>query len=126
MNDIFKSIWAVFAGMLIGAILSIGTDFLLESFGVFPPIADGLFVTWMLALALFYRCVFTILGGYVTSKLAPKNPMKHAVILGSIGVVVSAIGTIVAWDLSDHWYPIALILLTLPCTYLGAKLQMKN
>ncbi len=124
MNDTFKSIWAVFAGMLAGAILSIGTDTILEQLGIFPPITEGLFVTWMLALALFYRCIFTILGGYTTAKLAPSNPMKHAVILGSIGIVVTAIGTVVGWDLSAHWYPIALTILTLPCTYLGAKLQM--
>jgi hypothetical protein len=116
----------VFAGMLAGAILSIGTDTVLEQLEIFPPISEGLFVTWMLSLALFYRCVYTVLSGYITAKLAPQNPMKHVIILGSIGVVVSAIGTIVAWDLSNHWYPIALTLLTFPCVYLGAKLQKRK
>ena len=78
MNSTLKSIWAVVAGILIGATLSIGTDFILESLGVFPPITEGLFVTWMLALALFYRCAYTVLSGYVTAKLAPQNPMVGA------------------------------------------------
>src|SRR5258708_27251802 len=37
--------------------------------------------------------------------------------LGLIGVVVSILGTIAGWDLSAHWYPIALIITALPCTW---------
>ena len=120
-----KSIGAVLAGMLVTAIISIATDSVLEGLGIFPPPSQGLFVTWMLALALFYRSVYAVAGGYVTAKLAPSNPMKHVLILGLIGTAVSIVGTFVGWDLSDHWYPIALVFTSLPCVWLGGKLQTK-
>lgn len=121
-----KSIGAVLAGMIVIVVLSTLTDFILESNGVFPPATEGLYVTWMLALALFYRTVYGIIGGYVTSALAPSNPMKHAVVLGSIGTVLSIVGSVVGWDLSSHWYPIALVITALPSTVAGCKLYFKT
>lgn len=119
----FKSIGAIIAGFITVFVLSVGTDFVLESLGIFPPPIQGLFVTWMLVLALIYRCIYTVAGGYVTAMLAPDRPMHHAVILGLIGIVAATLGTIVAWDLSSHWYPIALVITALPCTWLGGKLK---
>ena len=125
MNSTLKSIGAVLAGMLVTAFISIATDSILEGLGIFPPPAQGLFITWMLALALFYRSVYAVVGGYVAAKLAPSNPMKHVFILGLIGTAASIAGTIVGWNLSDHWYPIALVFTSLPCVWLGGKLQTK-
>ena len=117
-----RSIGAVLAGFVTVAVLSIAADALLEAVGIFPPPSEGLFVTWMLALALLYRCAFTVLGGYVNARLAPTAPVRHAIILGIIGTVAAIIGTIVGWDLSAHWYPLALAVTGLPCTWLGGKL----
>jgi hypothetical protein len=36
-NSILKSIWAVFAGFVSVFVLSVGTDFILESLRIFPP-----------------------------------------------------------------------------------------
>jgi hypothetical protein len=80
----------------------------------------------MLMVALAYRCLFAIAGGYVTAMLAPNRPMRHAIILGLIGVVASILGTITGWNLSAHWYPILLILTSLPCTWLGGKLKISQ
>jgi hypothetical protein len=117
-----RSIGAIIAGIMTNVILSVTVDFILESAGVFPPPSQGLFVTWMLALALAYRCIFAVAGGYVTARLAPAEPMRHVIILACVGTVFGIIGTIVGWDLSDHWYPIALVLTALPCTWFGGKL----
>ncbi len=125
-KNIFKSIWAVLAGFITVVVLSVGTDFVLEALNIFPPIGTGLFIPWMLVLALVYRSIYTVAGGYVTAMLAPNRPMRHAVILGIIGVVAATLGTIAGWDLSAHWYPIALIITALPCTWLGAKLKLRK
>ena len=122
---VFKSVRAILAGIITGAALSIGTDKILEKAGFFPPQQPGLFLWWMLLIALLYRGVYTILSGYVTAKLAPQNPLKHAVILGIIGVVVTILGSIANWDKSAAWYPVALILITLPCTWLGGKMMKR-
>jgi len=120
-----KSIGAVVAGILVIVIFSTMTDVVLEKLDVFPPPEQGLFITWMLLLALIYRSVYAIVGGYVTAALAPFRPMRHAMILGLIGTAVSIIGVFAGWDLSAHWYPIALVITSLPCTWLGGKLKTK-
>lgn len=122
MKSIFKSIGAVFAGLVFIFATSMGTDFILESQGIFPPFGEGLFIHWMLVVAFVYRSIYAVLGCYLTARLAPQNPMRHALLLGSIGFVLSIFGAITMWDMSHHWYPIALVLFALPTAYLGGKL----
>ncbi len=123
-KSLLKSIAAIFIGFFTVAILSIATDTILEKLGIFPPIADGLFITWMLVLALVYRSVYAVVGGYVTARFAPEDPMKHVWILAGIGMIMSVIGIFVGWDLSQHWYPIMLAVTTIPCVWLGGKLRV--
>jgi hypothetical protein len=124
---LLKSAIALISGLIVGAALSIGTDFILELTGVLPSYADqmahGLFITSLLVLALFYRCVYTVLGGYLAARLAPDHPMRHAMILGWFGFVVSLIGAYFGRNLGPLWYPISLAILTPACTWLGAKLK---
>ena len=85
MRSIFKSIGAGLAGILVGALLATATDFVLESLGILPK--DNLYVaTWLIWAVLAYRTIFTILGCFVTAKLAPSRPMLHAnVVAAQIG-----------------------------------------
>lgn len=122
-----KSIWAVVAGFLVVVVFSMGTDWLLETMGIFPsPSEMGFFVTWMLAVALLYRTVYTVLGGYVTAWLAPQNSMKHVWILAIIGQIGGISGVIVGWNLSSHWYPIAIAVLAIPSVWLGGWLRTRK
>ena len=121
-----KSIGAILAGILAGAVLSILTDYILEVAGFFPEPKQGLFIWWMLLIALMYRGIYTIVSGLITAVMAPDKPVQHAILLGIIGVVVSILGTIVNWDKSAAWYPIALILITFPCTWMGGKAYLKH
>ena len=75
-------------------------------------------------LALSYRIVFTILGTYIIARMAPYSPMRHALVGGLIGFVVSLAGAIAAipMNLGPTWYPIALALTALPCAWLGGIL----
>ncbi len=124
-GSIFKSIWAVLAGFLTVVVLSILTDKILESTGIFPPPQDGLFITWMLVLAFAYRSVYTVAGGYVTALLAPQNKNTHVAVLGIIGTFAGIGGVIIGWNLSDHWYPIALAATAYLFVWLGGKLYQK-
>jgi hypothetical protein len=129
-----KSIGAVLLGIIVLVALATITDTILESTGVFPPpTKQGAYVTWMLALALLYRCIYQVLGAYITAALAPANPMKHVTILGIIGVVLGIIGvlaSVMGWvpgfDQSQLWYPIALAVLAFPTVWLGGKLKTRN
>ena len=124
MNTL-KKVWAVSAGFLTVVILSVGTDSVLEAVGIFPPPTHGLFEPWMLALAFVYRSVYTIVGGYVTASLAPINPKRLVTILGILGTVAGLAGVVVGWNLSAHWYPIALAVTAYPFVWFGGKLKTK-
>ncbi len=122
-KNIFKSIGAVVAGFVSIVILSVGSDFLFVKLGVFPQ--HALFEPWMLGIALLYRSVFTVVGGYITARLAPKNPMRHVYVLMMLGFVGGAVGVIAGWNLGNQWYPIALALSGPLLVFLGGKLYGK-
>src|SRR4030095_14462767 len=101
--NILKSIGAVLAGLVFIIFTHTLTDSILETAGLFSPPDQGLHVTWMLVFALVYRIILSIIGCFITAKLAPTDPMKHALILGLIGVFASTVGAVFAirMDLAD-------------------------
>lgn len=118
-----KNVWAVLAGIITIVVLSILTDMILESIGIFPSPSEGLFVTWMLVVALLYRTVYAVIGGYVTAKLSPDNPTRHVLILNIIGIIMGTLGVIGGWNLSQHWYPILLVITSAIAVWYGGKLR---
>lgn len=120
-----KSLWAVVAGFIVVVALSTGTDALLEKIGLFPD--PGVILgSGYLALALMYRTVYTVLGGFVTAWLAPQNPMKHVWVLAIIGQLGGIAGVFAGWELSAHWYPIALAVLAIPSVWFGGWLKTRT
>ena len=119
------SIVAVLAGLIVGAALSIGTDMVFHAAGVFPPLGRPM-ADSLLLLATAYRTVYSVLGAYITARIAPNRPMQHALILGALGLVVCLIGILTTWnrvqEFGPHWYPIALAVLALPQCWLGGKI----
>jgi hypothetical protein len=81
---LLRSVGAMLAGLVAIFVLSIGTDMALHASGIFPPfgqpMADALFL-----LATAYRIVYGVAGSYVTARLAPDRPMRHALALGIVG-----------------------------------------
>jgi hypothetical protein len=120
---ILKSIGAVLGGFLVVAGLSTLTDTFLEYIGVFPA---ATLTTGLLVLALVYRIIYTLLGGYITALLAPKNKITHVWVLAGIGQLGGIVGVIVGWNLSDHWYPIMIAVTAIPSVILGGWLYLKN
>jgi len=118
-KSIFKSIGAVLAGFLVIVTLSVGTDTILEQTGVLPR--GALFDTGLLLLALMYRSLYSVIGAYITARLAPNRPMRHALALGVWGIFVSALGALAASDLGPAWYGFALVVVSLPLAWLGGR-----
>jgi hypothetical protein len=127
---ILKSILAIAAGVVFIVLTHTGTDFILESLGIFPPPPNRagpgqrFDVTWMVMTALIYRIVFQIAGGYLTALLAPSRPVLHAFILGCIGLIMSTAAaiTVIPLNWGPAWYPIALAISALPSVWLGGWL----
>lgn len=122
-----RSILALLAGMIVAVGLTLAADFLFHRIGVFPELgqraSDPAFL-----LATAYRIAFSVLGSYITARLAPSRPMRLALIGGVIGLVVSIAGAVATWNrqppLGPHWYPLALVVTALPCAWLGGKLRL--
>lgn len=118
-----RSAAAVLGGLVAVFVLSLGTDQVLHTLQVFPPWGQPMYETGLLLLALAYRIVYGVVGGYIAARLAPRNPMRHALALGVVGLGLSTAGAIGMRDLGPSWYPIALVLTALPCAWLGGALH---
>ena len=124
-----RSVGAVLAGFICTALLSVGTDAFMHARGVFPPpgeaMSEGLFI-W----AATYRLVFTVLAGYVTAALAPRAPLTHVLILGTIGALAATAGAVATWnagpEFGPRWYPVILVVTALPCVWAGGILRMRR
>jgi hypothetical protein len=116
-----RSIAAIVAGLAAVAIPSIAVDALLHSTGIYPPL-DQPQPAYTLVIALAYRTVFTVFGGYVAAWIAGYRPVTHGAVLGAIGMVLGTIGAVTMWHIGNQWYPIALVVLAIPSTWLGARL----
>jgi hypothetical protein len=124
----WKSVGAVALGFVVVFVLSLGTDQIFHALDVYPPWGQVMEGTSLYLLALGYRVVYQILGCYLTARFAPRNPMKHAWIVGYIGLGLGTIGAIasIAGAMGPAWYPIVLALSALPCAWIGGKLYVGN
>ena len=69
--NVLKGIGAILAGMIFIVVSHTGTDFVLESLGIFTQPNEGFHTTWMVVTATIYRSIYTVAGGYITAALAP-------------------------------------------------------
>ena len=122
-----QSVWAIFAGFLFVVILSLVTDAIFQKLGVFPTLGEYT-ADKRLMLATAYRVIFGVIGSYITARLAPHSPMRHALIGGCIGIALGTFGAVTTWNrnLGPHWYPVALVVFALPQSWLGAKLFLRS
>jgi len=120
-----RSILALLAGIVVGIVLSVGTDLGLHAIGVVPAQSE-LWPNQLLVLATAYRSIYGVIAAYVIARLAPNRPMGHALVAGALGLLVSTLGAVGAWDstIGQHWYPVTLALTTLPTAWVGAKLRL--
>ena len=118
-----RSIWAVAAGVLFIIIVTTVVDVVLHVMNVYPP-WDQPIDNGLAAMATSYRIVISVIGAWMTARLAPVHPMKHAMILGYVGTVLGLLGVIATWNagLGPRWYPIALVVLAIPQCWLGGRI----
>lgn len=151
-----RSILAIVTGIVVTFVTHIGMDKILESQGVLPkshfeanepaapagePTAQALTkppldgneprvpLTDQQAMLCFaYRTVLSIFAAWLTARMAPSNPMKHALILGEIGTGFGLLGAVLMWNenVGPHWYPIALALSAVPVSLLGGWIYCRQ
>jgi len=122
-KSLLKSIGAVVAGVLTIIIVTTLVDIGLHATHVYAgwdqPLTDALAL-----LASSYRLVISIGGAYLTARLAPDRPLRHALILGGVGTLLGLVGVVATWNagLGPRWYPISLAVLALPQCWAGGRL----
>jgi hypothetical protein len=125
---LLKRIGSVLAGFFLIGLLGYLADTVLQQLGILPIPTEHKFETGHALLALTYHLVFAILGGFVTARLAPDRPLAHAIVLGILGIGISTLGliAILMQDLAPAWYGGALIVFSIPVTWLGGKLAIRS
>ncbi len=120
-----RSAFALALGFVAVVGLSLGTDQVLHLAKVYPPWGQPMPDPLLNALALTYRVVFGAFGSYLAARFSPRNPMRHALILGAIGFALSLLGALatIPLHLGPSWYPIALVVTALPFAWLGGLLD---
>ena len=123
-----RSVLAIVAGFLVVVILSLGIDEVLHLLKVYPPWGEPMYDPGLNALALSYRIVITVLSGYVTARLAPRNPMRHVLVGGVIGLLLGVAGVVGAMKIpvGPIWYPIAIAVTGFPSVWLGGMLYARS
>jgi len=121
-----RSLFAVIAGFAVVVFFSTGTDEVMHSAGIIPR--GPMWNPWHNLLALAYRSLFAVMGGYVTAWLAPRTRMRHVVILAVIGTLGGITGVMATWDLGygPRWYPVALAVTAFPLVWLGGWLYVRQ
>lgn len=122
-----RTILAVLAGVLFIIVVTTLVDIALHIAGVFPPVDQPLNYSLSL-LATSYRIVISVIGAWLTARLAPDRPMRHAIILGIVGTILGLVGVVATWNLGlgPRWYPIALAVLAIPQCWAGGWLYERS
>jgi hypothetical protein len=124
MRPVVRSIIAIVVGFLVIGVLAIGTDAILKSAvpGIFGPDDRVDSVPWLFAIQL-YVFVYAVFGCWLAARLAPDRPMRHALILGVLGLVFNIAGTIALWDKMPAWYHILALALVMPAAWVGGRIR---
>ena len=122
-----RSIGAIALGFVVIGCLAFGTDAALrstfpQSFGVGGRVDD----LGLLLFAQLYVFVYATFGCWLTARLAPSRPLRHALILGALGLAFNVAGTIAMWDTAPAWYHVVALALVMPAAWLGGWIRERQ
>lgn len=119
-----RSILAVAVGFIVTGVVAMGANTALVQFvpGAFGP---GGRVESVAMLLLLQLCVAgaAILGCWLAARLAPHSPMRHALILGVLGLAFNVAGSLAQRDIAPAWYHVLAWALVMPYAWLGGRLR---
>jgi hypothetical protein len=127
MPPVVRSTVAVVVGFLVIGVLAMGTDAILRSNvpGVFGPGGRVDSVPWLIVMQL-YVFVYAVFGCWLAARLAPDRPIRHALILGVLGLVFNVAMLRATWDTAPAWYHVVAIALVMPAAWLGGRLRERQ
>jgi hypothetical protein len=122
-----RSVVAIAVGFVVIAVLSFGTDFGLRAAlpGMYGP-GGRVDNVGFLLLTQLYVLAFAVFGCWLAARLAPDRPMRHALVLGALGLAFNVAGSIAMWDTAPAWYHGLAIALTMPAAWLGGAIRERQ
>ena len=122
-----RSVFAIITGFIVIGVLAAGTTALLGSAmpGVFDANGRASSVAWELATHA-YVFAYATFGCWLTARLAPDRPMRHALILGVLGLIFNIVGTAMQWNTAPVWSHALGVGLVMPAAWLGGWLQARR
>ncbi|HEX8211809.1 MAG TPA: hypothetical protein VF584_16660 [Longimicrobium sp.] len=122
MAPIVRSILAIVVGFLFIGALAGGTGAILSSAG-FLPAGESMTDAGPVLLEAAYVAIFAIAGCWLAAWLAPDRPMRHALILGFLGLVFNVIGAVATWGQRPAWAIALNLALVMPYAWIGGRLR---
>ncbi len=118
-----RSILAVLLGWAAVGVLVIATDGAMNL--LFPDqyVHGKLPPDFLAAISLATSTLWSIIGGYITARLAPNQPWRHIVALMIWGELMGITSSIMTWGQIQVWYQTGLLLLWAPAVSLGGWLR---
>ncbi len=120
---ILRSVLAIVAGFVAIAVLALGADaVMLRALPqLFGPEGRSEHTGLLLAM-IVYSAGFAAAGAWLTARLAPNRPLRHALILGALGLVLAVPVTIRHWHTAPAWFHVATLALTMPAAWIGGAM----
>jgi hypothetical protein len=122
-NPRVRSVLAIVTGFVFVFVLVGITDVALASAGLLPkpgaPVPD----TSLLLFMILYVAVYAIAGCWLTARLAPDHPMRHALIGGALGQIVGIVGAMSTWNLTPLWYNVVGLATPMVYAWIGGRIR---
>src|SRR5688500_11061282 len=77
-------------------------------------------ITFKIA-SIIWGCVFALVAGWLTARLAPTRPVVHAVVLAAL-IALGALVSMVSVRGDAIWSQASALVLMAPCAWLGGRI----
>jgi hypothetical protein len=119
-----RQLAGVVAGFILWSVLWLGLNQLLLVLGVLaPPTNEPLTNTTPLLVLLASSVVISLASGWATARIVGFPWALSAVVLGVLLLLTGIFVQIKLWYLIPLWYHVSFLLLLIPMTFLGARMQ---
>jgi hypothetical protein len=122
-----RSILAVVVGFVVTGCLIVGTtQGVMAAFPAFFDARGGTTHVGMLLAMHLYVAVFATLGCWLAARMAPTNPMRHALIVGALGAALNGFQVTQAWDMYPAWSNFVSIVTPMLWGFLGGMIRERQ
>jgi len=74
---------------------------------------------------IIWGCVFALVAGWLTARIAPRKPATHAAVLAGL-IALGAVVSLAARPSDAKWSQLAALVVMAPCAWLGGVLSAKS